>query len=428
MTTNQHILARRAAIMPRGVSQAHSLIVDHANNAELWDIEGRRYLDFVGGIAVVNTGHCHPKVVEAIQQQAAKFTHTCFQVAAYEPYITLAERLCALAPGNFAKKAFFMSTGAEAVENALKVARSATGRSAVIAFNGAFHGRTMFGLALTGKVEPYKVGFGPFPAEVFHAPFPNAMHGISEDDAIQGIKAIFKNDVEAKRVAAIFIEPVQGEGGYYVAPASFLKKLRALCDEHGILLVADEIQTGMGRTGKYFAIEHAGIHADIITMAKGLGGGTTISAIIGKAEIMDAPIPGGLGGTYAGNPLACAAALAVLDIMQEEKINDRSLAMGETMRQRLTAMKKHCPWIAEVRGLGAMTSVEFAKNGDAHRPSPEVANALKAKAFERGLLLLNCGVYGNVLRLMPPLTTPDAQLHEALDIIEICLTEISATF
>lgn len=421
---NQSLLARRQAILPRGVSQGHPIFVTKAKNAELWDVEGKRYIDFVGGIAVVNTGHCHPKVVAAIRAQAENFTHTCFQVAAYDGYVSLAEKLCKLAPGTTPKKAFFMTTGAEAVENAVKIARAATGRSGLIAFNGAFHGRTMFALALTGKVEPYKVGFGPFPAEVYHAPFPNALHGISEDDAIAGIEKIFKNDIEARRVAAIFIEPVQGEGGYYIASPAFLKRLRTLCDTHGILLVMDEIQTGMGRTGKYFAHEYADIEADIITMAKGLGGGTTISAVIGKANLMDACIPGALGSTYAGSPLACSAALAVLEVMEEENILQQSIRIGETMRARFNAMKEKYSFIAEVRGLGAMTSVEFALDGDPHKPSAEVANALKAKAFEKGLLLLNCGVYGNVLRVMPPLTVSDAILNEALTIIDQCLSEI----
>lgn len=419
--TNAALMSRRMAIMPRGVSQGHPLFAHRAKNAEVWDVEGKRFIDFVGGIAVVNTGHAHPQVVQAIQAQAENFTHTCFQVVAYESYVELAEKVCALAPGNFAKKAFFMTTGAEAVENAVKIARAATGRSAVIAFHGAFHGRTMFGLALTGKVDPYKNGFGPFPAEVFHAPFPNALHGISIEDSLAGIEKIFKNDVEAKRVAAIFIEPVQGEGGYYIAPAEFLQKLRALCDQHGILLVADEVQTGAGRTGKMFAIEHAGIHADILLMAKGLGGGSTISAIIGKAEVMDAPAPGGLGGTYAGNPLACQAALAVLNILDKEKLFARSTMLGERMRQRFNAMKQKFSFIAEVRGLGAMTSVEFCLNGDPHQPAADIANKLKAEAFKRGLLLLNCGSYGNVLRVMVPLTIEEAVLDEGLDIIEQCL-------
>lgn len=420
-STNATLMARRAAAIPRGIGNAHAIFAVRAENGEIWDVEGRRYIDFCAGIAVVNTGHCHPKVIAAAKAQLDQFTHTCFQVVAYESYVELAERLCKLAPGKAPKKAFFMSTGAEAIENAIKVARAYTGRSGIIAFQGAFHGRTMFSVALTGKVDPYKLGFGPFPAEVFHAPFPNALHGISIDDSIRGIEAIFKSDIEAARVAAIFVEPVQGEGGYIPAPPEFLRRLRELCDKHGILLVADEIQTGVARTGKMFAIEHAGIEADIITMAKGLGGGLTISAVIGRADVMDAAAPGGLGSTYAGHPIACAGALAVLDVVEEEKLCERSTALGERMRARLGALKARHSSIAEVRGLGAMTAVEFCRDGDPHRPAPEIANALKAEAARRGLLLLTCGVYGNVLRIMIPLTIPETVLDEGLDILAAAL-------
>ena len=420
-STNAALMARRAAAIPRGIGNAHGIFAVRAENSEIWDVEGRRYIDFCAGIAVVNTGHCHPRVMAAAKAQLDLFTHTCFQVVAYESYVELAERLCKLAPGKAAKKAFFMSTGAEAIENAIKVARAYTRRSGIIAFQGAFHGRTMFSVALTGKVDPYKLGFGPFPGEVFHAPYPNALHGVSIDDSIRGIEAIFKSDIEAARVAAIFVEPVQGEGGYIPAPPEFLRRLRELCDKHGILLVADEIQTGVARTGKMFAIEHAGIEADIITMAKGLGGGLTISAIIGRADVMDAAAPGGLGSTYAGHPLACAGALAVLDVVEEEKLCERSTALGERMRGRLEALKARHSCIADVRGLGAMTAVEFCRDGDPHRPAPEIANALKAEAARRGLLLLTCGVYGNVLRIMIPLTIPEAVLDEGLGILEAAL-------
>lgn len=425
-STNAELMARRVAAIPRGIGNAHAIFVERAENGEIWDVEGRRYIDFCAGIAVVNTGHCHPKVIAAAKAQLDKFTHTCFQVVAYESYVELAERLCRLAPGSTPKKAFFMSTGAEAVENAIKVARAYTKRSAIIAFNGAFHGRTMFSVALTGKVDPYKAGFGPFPAEVFHAPYPNALYGISVDDAIHGIEAIFKNDVEASRVAAIFVEPVQGEGGYIPAPPEFLRRLRTLCDQHGILLVADEIQTGVARTGKMFAIEHAGIEADIITMAKGLGGGLTISAIIGRAEVMDGAAPGGLGSTYAGHPIAVAGALAVLDVVEEEGLCARSLVLGTRMRARLDGLKQRNATIAEVRGLGAMTAIEFCHDADPRRPAPEIANALKAEAAKRGLLLLTCGVYGNVLRIMVPLTISDALLDEGLDLLEAALAAVSA--
>jgi 4-aminobutyrate aminotransferase len=419
--TNDALMARRTAALPRGVGQAHGVFAVRAENAEIWDVEGRRWIDFCAGIAVVNTGHCHPKVMAAARAQLDSFTHTCFQVVAYESYVRLAERLNVLAPGKTPKKTFFMNTGAEAVENAIKVARAYTGRSGIIAFNGAFHGRTMFSLALTGKVDPYKKGFGPFPAEIFHAPFPDPLHGVSIEDAMHGLELIFKNDIEATRVAAIIVEPVQGEGGYIPAPAEFLQRLRTLCDQHGIVLVIDEIQTGAARCGKFFAVEHAGIEPDVITMAKGLGGGMTISAVIGKAEIMDAAGPGGLGSTYAGHPVAVAAALAVLDVIEDEKLNERAIALGEKCRARLNALRARFSCIADVRGLGAMTAVEFSHNGDPAKPAGEIATALKNEAAKRGLLLLNCGSYGNVLRLMLPLTIPDKVLDEGMGILEDAL-------
>jgi 4-aminobutyrate aminotransferase/4-aminobutyrate aminotransferase/(S)-3-amino-2-methylpropionate transaminase len=425
--TNAQLMARRVDALPRGVGNAHPVFAEKALNSEIWDVEGKRYIDFCAGIAVVNTGHCHPKVIAAIQSQLTQFTHTCFQVIAYDGYVALAERLCKLAPGSAPKKAFFMNTGAEAVENAVKVARAYTGRPGIIAFNGAFHGRTMMTLALTGKVNPYKTGFGPFPGEVFHAPYPSAIHGISVEDAIAGIEKIFKNDIEASRVAAIIVEPVQGEGGYIPASADFLQGLRALCDRHGILLIADEVQSGVARTGKMLAIEHSGVVPDIITMAKGLGGGTTISAIVGRADVMDASVPGGLGGTYGGNPLACAAALAVLDIVEEEGLCQRSARIGERMRGFFGELAKKLPCIGDIRGLGAMTAVEFFTDGDKTRPAADLANALKTEALKRGLILLNCGVNGNVLRLMTPLTISDAVLDEGLSIIGAILNDLAAT-
>ena len=413
---NAALMARRTQALPHGVAQAHPLFVAKAKNAELWDVEGKRYIDFVAGIAVVNTGHCHPCVVEAVAKQLANFTHTCFQVVAYEDYLELAERLNRLAPGTEPKKTFFMSTGAEAVENAIKIARAYTGRTGIIAFDGGFHGRTMMALALTGKVDPYKAGFGPFPAEVFHAPYPCDLHGVTAADSLAGIERIFKNEIEAKRVAAIIIEPVQGEGGYYPAPPEFLRTLRELCDRHGILLIADEIQTGIGRTGKMFATEHCGVVPDITTLAKGLGGGFPISAIVGRAEVMDGASPGGLGGTYAGSPIGCAAALAVLDVIEEERLLARSTAIGEKIQAYFRLLAQSVPAICDVRGLGAMVAVEFGQDGDPHHPAPEIAKALTAEAFKRGLLLLSCGTYGNVIRVMAPLTIQDEVLDEGLKI------------
>ncbi|WP_222105424.1 4-aminobutyrate--2-oxoglutarate transaminase [Denitromonas ohlonensis] len=424
--TNAALMARRSAALPRGVGQAHPFFAERADNAEIWDVEGRRWIDFCAGIAVVNTGHRHPKVMAAAREQLDKFTHTCFQVMAYESYVELCERLNAAAPGNTPKKSFLVNSGAEAVENAVKIARAATGRSGVIAFGGGFHGRTMFGMALTGKVAPYKIKFGPFPGEIFHVPFPDALHGVSEDESIASIERVFKYSIEASRVAAILIEPVQGEGGYLPAPLGFLQRLRTLCDAHGILLIADEVQTGIGRCGKLFATEHYGIEPDIITLAKGLGGGMTVSAVVGKAAVMDAADPGGLGSTYAGNPVAVASALAVLDVVEEEKLCERSMLIGEQMRARFTSMQARFTSMAEVRGLGAMTAVEFCRNGDPHQPAADIATALKDEAARRGLLLLMCGNYGNVLRVMVPLTLSDAVLEEGMDIIEASLEAIRA--
>lgn len=423
--TNADLMARRTAAIPRGIGNAHAIFAERALNSEIWDVEGKRYIDFCAGIAVVNTGHCHPKVVGAVKKQLDHFVHTCFQVVAYEPYIALAERLNKLAPGPTPKKTFFMNTGAEAVENAVKIARAATGRSGIIAFNGSFHGRTMFSVAMTGKIDPYKKGFGPFPPEIYHVPFPHPLHGISDDDAINALHTLFKYDIEASRVAAIFVEPVQGEGGYIPASNCFLCRLRKLCDEHGILLVMDEVQTGIGRCGKMFAHEHGPVEADIITLAKGLGGGFTLAAVIGKTAIMDAAAPGGLGSTYAGNPITIAAAHAVLDVMEEEQLCARSIIIGERLRDRFTQMQSKFSFITEVRGLGAMTGVEFCHDNDPHQPAADIANTLKTESAKRGLLILNCGVYGNVLRVMVPLTISDALLDEGLQIIEDILGEIA---
>ncbi len=426
MTSNSELLERRSAAVARGVSLGHPLFVSRAENAQLWDVEGRRYVDFAGGIAVLNTGHRHPKVMAAVRAQLEKVTHTCFQVVGYEPYVALCERLNAMAPGPGAKKTLLMSTGAEAVENAVKIARAYTKRSGVIAFNGGFHGRTLMAMALTGKVAPYKAGFGPFPAEVYHAPYPNPLHGISTADALHGIEALFKYDIEPERVAAIIFEPVQGEGGFYVAPADFVVALRALCDRHGIVLIADEIQSGAGRTGRMFAMEHYGVAGDLVTVAKSVAGGFPLSAVIGRADIMDACPPGGLGGTYAGNPVACAAALAVLDVFAEEKIFERAETIGRHMTARLQAMAARHREIVEVRGLGAMLAIELGKGGDAHQPDADLAKALTARAREHGLILLSCGSYGNVIRILVPITAEDAVIDEGLDIIARSLDELLA--
>jgi 4-aminobutyrate aminotransferase len=419
--TNAGEMARRSAALPRGVGQGHPVFAARARNAEIWDVEGRRYIDFVAGIAVVNTGHCHPRVIDAAQRQLAAFTHTCFQVVAYDGYVTLCERLNALAPGEFAKKTMLINTGAEAVENSIKIARAYTGRPGVIAFHGGFHGRTLLALGLTGKVDPYKLGVGPFPGEIFHAPFPCELHGVGVADAIHALEVLFKSDIEPGRVAAFMIEPVQGEGGYYPAPAEFLQRLRALADKHGILLISDEVQSGMARTGRIFGIEHSGVVPDIITMAKGLGGGFPIAAVTGRAEVMDALHPGGLGSTYAGSPIACEAALAVLDVIEEEGLCDRAGELGLRMQARLKDLALRQPCIADVRGLGAMVALELCHEGDPERPAPELARAVIVEARERGLLLLSCGSYGNVLRLMVPLTIEHKVLDEGLDVLEAAM-------
>ena len=417
LPSNASLYARREAAVPRGVGHSHQIFIDRAENGEIWDVQGQRYIDFAGGIAVLNTGHRHPAVVQAVKDQLDRYTHTCFQVLAYEPYVELAERLNAKAPGNFAKKTLFLTTGAEAVENAVKIARAYTGRSGVIAFTGGYHGRTMMTLGLTGKVAPYKTGFGPFPAEIFHARFPNELHGVSVQDAIDSLEALFKNDVEPSRVAAIIIEPVQGEGGFNVAPTALLQHLRAVCDQHGILLIADEVQTGAGRTGKWFAIEHSGVAPDLITLAKSMAGGFPISAVVGRAEVMDAPNPGGLGGTYAGSPLACAAALAVMDVFDKENLLQRAEDVGQRLTEGLQALAQQHRCVAQVRGLGAMVAMELCQDGNPHRPDAALAKALATHAAQRGLILLTCGTYGNVIRILVPLTASNALIDEGLAII-----------
>jgi len=424
MSTNKELQTRRDAAVARGLGNLLPIYVDRAENAEMWDVEGKRYIDFASGIAVLNTGHLHPRVKAAVQAQLERFSHTCFMVTPYESGVELAERLNALAPIDGPAKSIFATTGAEAVENAVKIARAYTGRSGVITFGGAFHGRTLLTMALTGKVAPYKASFGPMPAEVFHAPYPIAYHGVSVQDSLDAIEHLFKWDIEPKRVAAIILEPVQGEGGFYAAPREFLQALRKICDEHGIVLVSDEIQAGFARTGKMFAIEHSGVKPDLITMAKSLAGGFPISAVTGKAEIMDAPHPGGLGGTYAGSPLGTAAALAVLDVIQDEKLCERSLTLGDTMAKRLKAMQKETNCIGDVRNLGAMVAMELVKNGEANRPDADLTKALVGLAAERGLVLLSCGVRANVIRFLPPITASEAVIHEGLDILRDCLMEL----
>ncbi|CDX15854.1 GABA aminotransferase, PLP-dependent [Mesorhizobium sp. SOD10] len=422
---NSAISERKNQSISRGVGMTTQIYADRAENSEIWDVEGRRYIDFSSGIAVVNTGHRHPKVIEAVKAQLDRFTHTCHQVVPYESYVHLAERLNGMLPGKFDKKTIFVTTGAEAVENAVKIARNATGRQAVIAFSGGFHGRTFMGMALTGKVVPYKVGFGAMPADVFHAPFPVALHGVSVADSLAALDKLFKADVDPGRVAAIIVEPVQGEGGFYEAPRDFMTALRKICDQHGILLIADEVQTGFARTGKMFAMEHHDVAPDLTTMAKSLAGGFPLSAVTGRAEIMDAPGPGGLGGTYGGSPIGVAAAHAVLDVIDEEKLCDRANALGARLKQRLVSIREDVPEIVDIRGPGFMNAVEF-NDVTKGLPSAEFANAVRLKALDKGLILLTCGVYGNVIRFLSPITIQDGVMTEALDILESSIREARA--
>jgi 4-aminobutyrate aminotransferase len=412
MTTNKELFERRANAVAQGVGAIHPIAADRAENARLWDVDGNEYIDFAAGIAVLNTGHRHPKVMAAVEEQLKRFTHTCFNVAAYEPYIALAERLNEVTPGDFPKKTMLVNSGAEAVENAVKIARAHTGRSGVIGFGGGFHGRTLLTMGITGKVHPYKANFGPFPAEIFHARFPNEVHGTSVEDAVRSLEELLKFDIDPKRVAAFVIEPVLGEGGFYIAPPEFLQALRRIADEHGICLIVDEVQTGFARTGKRFAIEHSGVAPDLITMAKGLAGGMPLAAVTGRAEIMDAPHAGGLGGTYGGNPLSASAALAVQDVIDEEGLLDRATAIGDRLMSGLRELAGDVEAIRDVRGLGAMVAVELFDNG---KPSPEMTANIMARAREHGLLVLTCGIYGNVIRLLPPITATDEDVEGALE-------------
>lgn len=419
MTVSAQLQSRQKAAVPSGVG-TRAIYADRADNAELWDVDGKRYIDFAAGIAVNNTGHRHPKVIAAVKEQVERFTHTCFHVAPYEGYLRLAERLNAIVPTGAENRTMLVTTGAEAVENAVKIARAYTRRAGIIAFSGAFHGRTMLGMALTGKVAPYKKNFGPFPAEIYHAPFPNAYTGPSEDEAIAGLERLFAADVDPERIAAFIIEPVQGEGGFNVASANFLKRLREIADRHGILLIADEVQAGMARTGKMFGFEHSGVKPDLVTMAKGLAGGFPLSAVTGRAEVMDAAHPGGLGGTYGGNPLAVAAANAVLDVIDDEGLCERAMMVGDRIKTRLDTLSQRqgMERIGDVRGLGAMVAFELVHDRATKEAAPELTGRIIAEAEKRGLILLSCGTRANVIRILSPLTIGEETLEEGLDILE----------
>lgn len=423
MPTNNTLLQRRSAAIPRGIGTALPVFTARALNAELWDVEGRRFIDFASGIAVLNVGHCHPRVIEAAHRQIDQYTHTAFQVSAYEPYVELAEKLNALAPIQGPAKTILFSTGAEAVENAIKIARYATRRSAVIAFSGGFHGRSFMAMALTGKTAPYKRGFGPMPGEVFHVPFPIRHQGIDVGHSLKALQQIFKADVAADEVAAIIIEPVQGEGGFNVAPPELVQGLRRIADEHGIVLIADEVQSGFARTGRMFGIEHSGIQPDMITVAKSLAGGFPLSGVIGRAELMDAVDPGGLGGTYAGSPVACAAALAVLDVIAAEALIDRAVVLGKRVTQQLQtfAAREDLQPIGHVRALGSMIAFDVLRDRDGDAVDPAVALAVLRRAHALGLILLGCGAQGEAIRILFPLTIGDAELTEGMTLLEQAL-------
>jgi len=422
---NETLLGRRQAAVARGVNQAHPIFAARALNDRIWDIDGNEYIDFTSGIAVLNTGHLHPDVVEAVQRQLGHFVHTCFAVLPYESYVAVCERINALAPGDGSKKTALFSTGSEAVESAVKIARAHTKRSGVIAFTGAYHGRTLMALAMTGKVAPYASGMGLMLGHVYRALYPDALNSIDVDSALGSIERIFRNDAAPEDIAAIIFEPVQGEGGIQVAPPGFVSKLRALCDREGIVLIADEVQSGAGRTGTFFAVEQMGATPDLLVFGKSVAGGLPLAGVTGHASVMDAVGPGGLGGTYAGNPLACAAALAVLDVMDREQILARARQVGEITCAALLAMQQRYPLIADVRGLGALIGVEL-RTPDG-QPAKDLTSKLVTSAREAGLLLLAGGMHGNVLRMLAPLTVELATLEAGLRILDRCFSMLCRT-
>jgi len=420
MPSNAEIFARRNAAVVRGVGHVTPIAAARALNSEVWDVEGKRFIDFAGGIAALNTGHCHPHVIARVREQLDRYTHTCFQVLVYEPYIELAERLNALAPIEGHAKSIFLTTGAEATENAIKIARAATGRPGVIAFTGGFHGRTVMAMSMTGKVLPYKKGLGPTLPDVWHVPFPAPQYDVSVDDTLKSLGFIFKADIDPSQVAAIILEPVQGEGGFHPAPAELMRALRRICDEHGIVLVADEIQTGFGRTGRMFAMENYDVKADLICVAKSLSGGFPLSGVIGRAAIMDAADPGGLGGTFAGNPLACVAALAVLEVFEKEKLLDRANQIGALLRRSISnwKMRNDLLPISEARGPGAMVAFDIFDGRGSNAPDAAMTKRVTQRAYENGLVLLSCGTNANTIRILVPLTASDELVCEGLEILE----------
>ena len=421
-STAAELAALRNANIARGVLTAHPITIARAEGALVWDVEGKQYLDFVAGIGVLNVGHNHPRVVAAVEKQLKSITHMAFQVAAYRPYLELAEKLNRLVGKGEAYKSIFLTSGAEAVENAVKIARAYTNRSAVIAFRGGFHGRTMLGVSLTGMSQPYKQNFGPFASEIFHTPFPDAYRNMTTERALEALDEVFATDITADRVAAIIIEPVQGDGGFLPAPVAFLKALREITKRHGIVLIADEIQTGFGRTGKLFGFEHSGIQPDLVTVAKSLAGGFPLSGVVGRAEIMDAPLPGGLGGTYGGNAIGCAAALAVIETFEQDKLLARAERLGEKLEAGLRELARKHSIIGDVRGLGFMQAIELVTDRKTKKPDPDRAQRVIDNARQRGLLVIKCGVHRNVIRFLAPLVVSDEHLDEALGIIDAALS------
>ena len=427
---SRELMARRQKFVARGVASTMNVFAAKADGAIIEDVDGNQYIDFAGGIGAMNIGHSRPEVTKAIAEQAAKFTHTCFSVMMYEPYIALAERLVKLTPGEFSKKAIFFNSGAEAVENAVKIARWATGRPAIIVFDNAYHGRTLMTMTMTSKVKPYKYRFGPYAPEVYRAPFPypyrmNMTPQQSIDYCIQELERMFVGEVAPDQVAAIIVEPVQGEGGFMVAPPGFLSALKAVCEKYNILFVADEIQSGFCRTGRMFAVEHDGVEPDLMIIAKSMGAGMPISGVVGRTELMDAPTPGTLGGTYSGNPVACAAALAVLDLFEKEDYAARSREIGQIITKRFLNLQEHYPLIGDVRGLGGMAAMELVKDRSTKEPDSQAASDVLAAAHHRGLVLIKAGMYDNVLRILVPLSVTDEQLNKGLDIFEDALETVA---
>jgi 4-aminobutyrate aminotransferase/(S)-3-amino-2-methylpropionate transaminase len=428
MTTNAELQQRKEKVIARGFGNIHQIYADRAENAEIWDVEGKRFIDFAGGIAVTGFGHCNPAIIAAVKEQLDRFSHTCAMVTPYESMLRLAEKLTETVPGSGPKKVVFTTTGAEAVENAVKIARAHTGRRGVIAFRGGFHGRTLFALGLTGKNVPYKTLFGPFPGDIYHAPYPIPYHGVTVESSVAALESLFVTDIAPDDVAAIIVEPVLGEGGYYPAPNEFLQALRRLCTEHGIVFINDEIQTGFARTGRMFAIQYAEVEPDLTTVAKGVAGGFPLAAVVGKAEIMDAPLPGGLGGTYAASPLGCVAGLVVMDLIEEKDLVVRAREIGALFGERLRVLQQACPnRVGEIRAdRGAMIAMELVSDGDAGKPDPELARALVATAAAHGLIILSCGIRGNVIRFIPALTISDELIDEGLDILGDGLAELTS--